>query len=122
VSYTNAENPFDVNGDQHVTNSDVLFLISEIRKNGPRRIPANPHQAQTAGYFDVSGDGFISNVDVLMLRSHLRNLRSSQGEGEPPPAGAAANPADSFDSILASIASDVAANWRDRDAEGDEFA
>jgi hypothetical protein len=78
-SWTNPNNPQDVNEDNNVSSLDVLVLVNDINRRGARQL-STPKDKPTA-YLDVNADGAVSSLDVLMLVNAL-NRKSRNGEGE----------------------------------------
>ncbi|TVS20550.1 MAG: tandem-95 repeat protein [Planctomycetaceae bacterium] len=80
--FQNPVNPFDVNGDGHLTPLDALTLINYINQGNDPTIPAG-----TIGlpFLDVSGSGTIIPNDVLLVINELNRMAaqsSPEGEGE----------------------------------------
>ncbi|TVS20903.1 MAG: hypothetical protein EA424_01620 [Planctomycetaceae bacterium] len=88
--HQNPLNPYDVNGDGHVTPQDVLLLSNEINRGGGEG-PLAPRTAEQPGspfFLDVLGNGYLTPNDVLQVINHINRGEneeepSGQAEGEP---------------------------------------
>jgi hypothetical protein len=82
ASYTNPQNPLDVNGDGRLTLNDVLLLVNDLRMNGVRELPSPPPAGQEPPPFlDPSGDGRVTLNDVLLVINGLL-IQNAQANGE----------------------------------------
>jgi len=79
--WRNGDKPSDVNGDGQTTPADVLALINDLNRRGPRHLERIAHATAEAGhyYLDVSGDGRLSPLDALMIINDL-NDPAAQGD------------------------------------------
>ena len=77
-SWHNANNPYDVDGDNSVSPLDVLTIVNYLNTvgSGPVTGSAPPP------YLDVDSDNFISPLDALVVINYLNSLGNGQGEGE----------------------------------------
>lgn len=93
---TNPDDPYDVDGDGVVAAKDVLLLITEINRTGPRELTLG---ALEGPYWDVSGDRQLTALDALTVITRINVGAPSLpggmagGEGEAAPRYAAAVPA-----------------------------
>ncbi|MCY2987830.1 MAG: dockerin type I domain-containing protein [Planctomycetota bacterium] len=77
----NPVQPYDVNGDGHITALDALQLINQINLSGSALTAVAPGVAPL--YYDVTGDGTLSALDVLQVVNYLeQHVMVSSGEGE----------------------------------------
>ena len=81
IGLTNWDDAHDVNGDGYVTPLDVLLLVNELNRSGPRSLTAG-----TLGgpFYDVNSDWTLTSNDALNVINQLNRLLapSSGGEGE----------------------------------------
>ncbi|TVS21068.1 MAG: hypothetical protein EA424_00760, partial [Planctomycetaceae bacterium] len=83
------DHSFDVNGDGVVSPLDVLMIINEINRHGPRQLPPLSADNQHLHRLDVSKDGVLSALDALLVVNYLNQHSDGQaspaamGEGEP---------------------------------------
>jgi len=79
--WQNPSSPNDVNRDGQTSPIDVLQMIDDLDRNGPRELELPPPILHWC--LDVNGDGYISPGDVLavILDLNLSGVRTS-GEGE----------------------------------------
>jgi hypothetical protein len=80
TGYQNPRNRYDVNDDGLVNPFDVLVLINDLQRNGPRTLP--PAGFTPPPYLDVDGNGGVSPIDVLQVINFLSRPIGSEGEGE----------------------------------------
>jgi len=84
ITWRNAENPFDVDGNGRVDAADVLMIINYL--NGHSGNPAlPPPPAGPPAYYDVNGDGLCTAADVLAVINWINThgvSYTSGGEGE----------------------------------------
>jgi hypothetical protein len=96
-TYTNPNDPMDVNGDGNLTPLDVLWVIDLLNDNGnsyaletfrSEAIPRSP-------FPDTSGDLVVSPLDALLVVDALNHQTRFGGEGEASmePLGSNATPA-----------------------------
>jgi hypothetical protein len=78
----NQRNPVDVNNDGYLTAVDALDGISEINRDGARRLALLP-SLPVRRYFDVSGNGVLSALDILLIVNALNRATISDGEASP---------------------------------------
>ena len=71
-SYCNAENPQDVNQDNHVTPLDALLVINELNTGGARALGEGGSNDPVA-MVDVNGDSQLSAVDALLVINSLND-------------------------------------------------
>jgi hypothetical protein len=81
IGLTNWDDAHDVNGDGYVTPIDVLLLINEINRNGPRSLTAG---VLGGPFYDVNRDWTLTSADALNVinRINRSNSQPSGGEGE----------------------------------------
>ena len=71
---------FDVDGDGQVSPIDVLIIINDLRRNGPRDL--RPTDFPPIFFVDINGSGSVEPLDVLQVINFLfRQSRSGTGEG-----------------------------------------
>ena len=79
--WTNPRNALDVNNSGDVSALDVLLLINEINRTGPRALPLVPAAGQTLPpYLDTNGDSVLEAVDVLNIVNYLNSQAAGEGE------------------------------------------
>jgi hypothetical protein len=74
ISFTNAENRYDVNGDGVTSPLDLLQVINLLNEKGAHRLTAADWEGELLGrrgFYDVNGDDFVSPVDVLWGINYL---------------------------------------------------
>jgi hypothetical protein len=77
--WQNPANPFDVDGDGHVTTQDVLDLINHINSYPDSSLPSGVGPP----YLDVNGDNSCTPLDALSVINEINNPQGSgEGEGE----------------------------------------
>ena len=80
VSWQNAAQPQDVDGDGFVAPIDVLLVIDFLNAHGSQ--PATGNRPADMPFYDVNNDGFIAPVDVLEVINNLNQSSSAAAEGE----------------------------------------
>lgn len=73
LTYHNAVEPRDVNGDRRVSALDSLAIINEINARGSRQLPVPPTPRQPWNYYDVNNDGRISPLDSLSVINYINS-------------------------------------------------
>ncbi|MCB9872810.1 MAG: tandem-95 repeat protein [Planctomycetaceae bacterium] len=93
-SFTNPNNPRDVNGDNAVSAIDALLIINDLTTNGPRHLFSSSGGASgegeagsvkmPVGFVDVNNDGEVSPIDALSVINYLNgsSFAAAVGEGE----------------------------------------
>ena len=84
--WQNPVNRLDVNRDTLVSPFDVLAVINDLNRTGPRPvpIPAVPSDAPSR-YLDVNGDNYVSPRDALVVINYLNKPPVADGEAVDPP-------------------------------------
>ena len=73
--WQNPSNPCDVNANGTVSPLDVLLLINDLNRNGPRTLSPSD---TAPPYLDVSGDGRVTALDALLV---INAINRSAGSG-----------------------------------------
>jgi hypothetical protein len=79
-SWTNPDEPNDVNGDGAVSIADLLDIVTELRAHGV--LHPLPEPPTRPPYLDVNGDGVASIADLLAIAQFLRQQTAASTEGE----------------------------------------
>jgi hypothetical protein len=85
LSWQNPANPNDISGDGAVVPLDVILMINDLNRRGPRQLPTETVVRQIDSqhyYLDATGDGHATPLDVLQVINSI-NRRAAGGEGEP---------------------------------------
>jgi hypothetical protein len=69
-SFTNPNNPLDVDNSGHVSAEDVDLVLTALERFGFQDI-VNLDVEQVGGFVDVNADGTLSGLDLLNLINHL---------------------------------------------------
>ena len=85
LPFHNAENPYDVDGQDGATALDALIIINYLGDYGPGPVgEGDPNYG-----YDVNGDGQVTALDALLIINQLNRLKTavgnSDGEGEQAP-------------------------------------
>lgn len=80
-TYTNPENPHDVDGDGAITPSDALALINYLNSFGSGALTSTSRRAD-GPYYDVSGDRVLAPQDALMVINYLNTFGAGESRGE----------------------------------------
>jgi hypothetical protein len=79
--WRNPVNPFDVNGDGHVTPQDVLLVINYINAHPDQTsLPSAPPSPPP--FYNVNGDDAITPSDVLAVINYINAHPTGRFEGE----------------------------------------
>ena len=88
--WQNPEHKRDVNDDEHIVPLDILLIINELNRHGPRELSAPDGETAPPPYYDVNGDGHISPIDALQVINYLNTYGPGatglHPEAEPAPA------------------------------------
>jgi hypothetical protein len=79
-TWTNPSDKNDVNLDSFVTSRDVLNIINELNRNGPRLLPERDGSSVPEHFYDANKDGFITPNDVLVVINFLNSRVTGEGE------------------------------------------
>lgn len=71
ASWTNPQQPLDINGDSTVTPLDVLLIINSLNSQGARQLNAPTTGACPPPYLDSSSDGYLTAMDALLVINYL---------------------------------------------------
>ncbi|MFO0821256.1 MAG: dockerin type I domain-containing protein [Pirellulales bacterium] len=90
VSWHNAAEPVDVNGDGYVSPLDALLMVSWINENGTGAIGGEGEASGGSFFPDINDDGVVTPLDCLVVFNHLNGAETvgnasdeSQGLGDP---------------------------------------
>lgn len=75
MAWQNPKNPYDVNGDGAVTETDNASIVDLINTVGPQVLPGSP--LGTTTYYDVDGDGSVAPGDALRITNYLNCKKPS---------------------------------------------
>ncbi|MCM2371111.1 CARDB domain-containing protein [Aporhodopirellula aestuarii] len=79
-SWTNPDDPFDVEGTNGHTALDALVIINELNRNRDRKLPVPPTPKP---FYDPNGDGFVTELDALVIINQLNRESAAAFFGEP---------------------------------------
>ena len=80
-SFTNSDDPMDVNGDGVVSAIDALLVINELNANGAHELGTFSEEMP---YLDVNNDGHLSASDALRVINELNRITAeAKSEAEP---------------------------------------
>jgi hypothetical protein len=65
ANWQNAVFPLDVDGSGEVAPRDALVVISALRSEGSRQLPASTAEHAPPPYLDVDGNGWVEPVDAM---------------------------------------------------------
>jgi len=82
MHWKNPNNALDVNADGQVTPLDVLLIINELNKTGPRVLPVPTPGNEPPPFYDANCDGSLTSNDALVIVNHLNSVVFQGGEGE----------------------------------------
>jgi trimeric autotransporter adhesin len=71
TSWTNPQQPLDVNNDSFVTAIDALLIINVLNTTGARPLNTPTEEDAPPPYFDCSGDWYVSALDALRVINYL---------------------------------------------------
>ena len=80
-SFTNSDDPMDVNGDGVISAIDALLVINELNANGAHELGTFSEEMP---YLDVNNDGHLSASDALRVINELNRITAeAKSEAEP---------------------------------------
>jgi hypothetical protein len=72
ATWTNPDDPLDVNDDTVISAIDALLILNEINSPaGPRQLDPPTSSSAPPPYVDTSGDGFVSAIDALLVINYI---------------------------------------------------
>jgi hypothetical protein len=72
ASWTNPDDPLDVNDDSVISAIDALLVLNEINSpQGARRLGSPASGSTPPPYVDVSQDGFVTAIDALLVINYI---------------------------------------------------
>ena len=66
ASWTNPDNPVDIDDDESLNARDALLLVYEIRTRGPRTLPRPTPGFRPPPWLDANADGDFNALDVFL--------------------------------------------------------
>ncbi len=79
ASWTNPQEPLDVNDDSFVTPIDVLLVINTLNSDGAHQLNAPSSSDAPPPYLDASGDGYVTAMDALLVINYLNDPHDDSG-------------------------------------------
>ncbi len=71
ASWTNPQQPLDINNDSNVTPIDVLLIINTLNSDGARQLNTPSASSAPPPYLDSTGDGLVTAMDALLVINYL---------------------------------------------------
>jgi len=79
TSWTNPQEPLDVNDDSFVTPIDALQIINTLNSDGARQLSTPSASNAPPPYLDISGDGYVTAMDALLVINYLNKDNDDSG-------------------------------------------
>ncbi len=79
ASWTNPQEPLDVNDDSFVTPIDALQVINTLNSDGARQLNTPSTVSSPPPYLDTSGDGYVTAMDALLVINCLNDPHDDSG-------------------------------------------
>ena len=106
-SWTNPDEPLDVNDDTFISSIDALLVINELNSvAGPRQLTPPAAGRVPPPFIDSSHDGYVTSIDALLVLNHLNAQSAATVAARPVAASPMTDAADASDSAAGPFRSD----------------
>lgn len=79
ASWTNPQQPLDVNDDSFVGPIDALQVINTLNSDGARQLSTPSASNAPPPYLDSSGDDYVTAMDALLVINYLNDANDDSG-------------------------------------------